>query len=246
VLDIHFWVIPPYTLFSAPFNPEKAPFGAFLLQRFSQFYIVGVVVNTLWRCIMIEKNGIEEKINLLNLRDGLADIFMAIILLAFGIGIRFDMAWLTGIMAAVLYPVWQGAKAQIIAPRVERAGQLQQIEGRNVKISRGVMALLTGSLLLGLVFFALFSFGRPMEGVAAWLRANFELAFGSIIAVFLALFGAILSAWRFIAYAALALILFLAGSFLALPLWITMTACGALILLAGAGVFIQFLRQNPL
>jgi hypothetical protein len=195
---------------------------------------------------MIEKNGIDEKLYLPNRHDGLADIFMAFILLAFGIGMRFEMAWLTAIMAAVLYPVWQSAKAQIIAPRLERAGQLQPVGGQTGKISRGIIALLTGSLILGLVFFALFSFGRPMAGIAAWLRANFELAFGTIIAVFLALFGAILGALRFIAYAALALILFLAGSFLAIPLWITMVACGSLILLAGLGVLIQFLRQNPL
>ncbi len=195
---------------------------------------------------MIEKNGIEQNTYLPDQRDGLSDIFMAFILITFGVGMRFEMAWLTGIMAAVLFPVWQGAKSQIIAPRLERAGSLQQYEGRTGKISRGIMALLTGSLLLGLVFFALFSFGSSMAGIAAWLRANFELAFGTIIAVFLALLGAVLGAWRFIAYAVLALILFLAGSFLAVPLWITMTAIGSLILLAGLSVFAQFLRQNPL
>jgi hypothetical protein len=195
---------------------------------------------------MIENNGIEQNTYLPDRRDGLADIFMAFILITFGVGMRFEMAWLTGIMAAALFPVWQGAKSQIVAPRLGRAGSSQPFGGPAGKISRGIMALLAGSLLLGLVFFALFSFGSSMAGIAAWLRANFELAFGTIIAVFLALLGAILSAWRFIGYAALALILFLAGSFLAIPLWITMTAFGSLVLLAGISVFTQFLRQNPL
>jgi hypothetical protein len=195
---------------------------------------------------MIEKNGIEQNTYLPDRRDGLADIFMAFILITFGLGMRFDMAWLTGIMAAVLFPVWQSAKSQIVAPRLERAGSSRQFERQTGKITRGIMALLAGSLLLGLVFFALFSFGSSMAGIAAWLRANFELAFGAIIAVFLALLGAILCAGRFIGYAALALILFFAGSLLAVPLWITLTAFGSLVLLAGISVFTQFLRQNPL
>jgi hypothetical protein len=195
---------------------------------------------------MIEKNGIEQNTYLPDRRDGLADIFMAFILITFGVGMRFEMAWLTGIVAAVLYPVWQSAKSQIVAPRLERAGSLQQFEGPTGKISRGIMALLTGSILLGLVFFALFSFGSSMTGIAAWLRANFELAFGAIIAVFLALLGVIIRAWRFIIYAVFAMILFLTGSVLSLPLWVTMTVVGSLILLAGLSVFTQFLRQHPL
>lgn len=194
---------------------------------------------------MLEHNRIERRAYLTYHQDGLPDIFLALVLLAFGLGIQADMPWLGGVMAAVLLPNWLNAKRLITAPRLAKTAREGTGAPEADRLARRSTAVFSGMFVIGLLIFALLSFSQLSENAYAWLRANGDLAFGLFLAVFLAEFGIVFSAKRFYAYASLAVALFLAASWLNLALWTTIAVLAGCILLAGLLVMASFLRQNP-
>lgn len=195
---------------------------------------------------MFTENRIGQKITLVDHGDGLADIYMAMILLSFGLGIRLDMGWLSGIVPALMLPLWYSIKSGIVDPRLEGSGQQPESEAHSRMAYKGIVMLVTGALLLGMIFFALPLLGGPTQNLTFWLRQNIDQVLGILLAIFLAGVGLVISARRFYAYAVLCLLIFLAGNTISLPLWVSAVLTGGLILLAGSVIFVRFIRRNPL
>jgi len=194
----------------------------------------------------MQQNNLEFDRSLYEHRDGLADIFLGLIFVMFGLSLQLEMVWLTGGIVAIMVPLWLSAKRQITLPRLERGGGEDSSARRARKSYAGVVLLFVGAFVLGLFVLGMFIFGKPAGGIIAWLRANFDLFFGLFLAVFLILLGAGLGARRFIAYALGTIALFAVAGFLGLPLWLTIVIQASLIVLAGLIVLASFLRQNQL
>lgn len=194
---------------------------------------------------MIVKKEMEHRTYLTDHGDGLADIFIGIFLLAFGLGMLNEMAWLGAITAPLMFTVWLSAKTQIVLPRLEREARIQGME-RGKKAFGKMTVLFAVSLFLGLIFLAIFASGNQDAGILAWLRSNFDIVFGMLLAIFLASFGAILRAARFYGYTLLAAAITLAGGYFSVPLWVTITGIGSFTLLAGLFTLGAFLRRYPM
>ena len=199
---------------------------------------------------MNSTNSIDQKTYLFDSRDGLLDIFTGSVLLVFGIGMLTGITWLAAILPALLYPFWQSAKQRIAAPRLENLPEIgEQLESAQASRNRspvsGVIALLVGSLVMGLLFFALFASGDYAPQVQAWIRSNFPLAFGGFISLLLAALALIFRAARFLLYAAASLTLFVLSQLHFLPLEYAMITTGGLIFIAGWVVFVRFLNTYP-
>lgn len=199
---------------------------------------------------MNSANSIDQKAYLFDSRDGLLDIFTSGVLLAFGIGMLTENVWLAGILPALLYPLWQSAKERITAPRLRNLDEMSGDVGtvgaeRNRSILVGVMALLVGSLLFGIVFFALFSSGDYVPQLQAWFRSNFPLAFGGFISLLFAGIAYVFRTARFLVYAAVALIAFVLSQLLNLPMEYAMLTIAGLIFITGWVVLLRFLSAYP-
>jgi MFS family permease len=194
---------------------------------------------------MQQVNEFEQTVNLVDNQDGVGDIFAGLIILSFGIGVLSEIFWFGAILVPALFPVWQDVRKRLAARRLGH-GETTPAQVNRAKIRLVLMAVLgLGTLLLGLVFLVIFSQGSFLPGLRTWLQEYFGLAMGGVATFLLALVGAINRIGRFYFYAALALAVFIAGYFLNLGLGISMTLSGALIILVGLFVLIQFLREHP-
>jgi hypothetical protein len=195
---------------------------------------------------MNSANSIDQKTYLFDSRDGLVDIFTGSILLAFGIGMLTGMVWLAGILPALLYPLMQSAKERITAPRLEnlpeKGAPVESAQAsRNRSSTGGLIALLVGSLVMGILFFVLFASGDYAPQLQAWMRSNFPLAFGGFIGLLLAALALIFRAARFLLYAAVSLTVFVLSQMNLLPLEYAVISIGGLVFLCGWLVMVRFL-----
>jgi len=199
---------------------------------------------------MNSTNSIDQKAYLFDSRDGLLDIFTSVVLLAFGIGMLTENVWMAGILPALLYPLWQSAKERITTPRLrnldEMSGDFRTVGAARTRSGLiGMMALLVGSLLFGIVFFALFSSGDYVPQLQAWFRSNFPLAFGGFISLLLAGIALVFRTARFLIYAAVALIAFVLSQLLNLPMEYAMLTIAGLIFITGWVILVRLLSTYP-
>ncbi|MEJ2305150.1 MAG: hypothetical protein P8Y14_26815 [Anaerolineales bacterium] len=194
---------------------------------------------------MQKVDELEQSVILLDNQDGVGDIFAGLFILSFGIGMLSEIFWFGAILVPALFPVWQQVRKRLAARRLGHV-ETTSAQVNRAKIRLALMAVVgLGTLLLGLVFFLIFSQESFLHGLRTWLQEYFELAMGGLATLLLVLVGAINRIGRFYFYAALALAVFTAGYILNLGLAITMTLLGALIILAGLFVLIRFLREHP-
>lgn len=182
--------------------------------------------------------------NLYDSQDGLGDISAGAIILGFGIGLLTGMIWLSGVWIPLLVPIWQDAKKRLARRRGISAETPAQIHHAKTKLAM-LFAVGTLTLLLGLVFFMIFSQKSLLPGLRIWLQEYFELALGGLAALLFAIFGAINRTGRFFLYALLAMAIFTAGYLFQISPGISMTMLGGLVFLAGLIVLIRFLREHP-
>jgi hypothetical protein len=193
---------------------------------------------------MEQVSGFGRDANLSDSHDGLADISAGIIILGFGIGLLTGMIWLSGIWIPVLVPVWQEAKKRLARRRGGVAATPAQAARDKTQLAM-LAAIGTLTLLLGLVFFMIFSQESFLPGLRIWLQEYFELALGGLAALLFAIFGAINRAGHFFLYAFWAMAILTAGYLFQISLGISMTLLGGLVFLAGLVVLIRFLQENP-
>jgi len=166
--------------------------------------------------------------------DGLWDLWIGALVLAWGLAIRFEFAGLIGGIGAGVGVVWWLRKG-ITYPRAGYARLLAAGRIRKRLVAAGsVMAA------LGLTAFIL-----ERQQPSPFLHEHFPMLFGVLVAVVLGIIAHWLLVSRFYVYAAL---LFLAGAvhqwggFL---LWRALTIAGVVIILSGVVVLVRFLREHP-
>jgi len=189
----------------------------------------------------INLKEIERKLYTSYHQDGLIDITIALVILAYAILIALDMPWLGGIWAVTAVTLYAGVKKTVTVPRI---GYVKLLQLRAKRINIGLIALGLLSFAMGMVAFV----QTTAEGMPSWLRfliENYMLTIGTIIAALFLLAGYTIRTKRMYTYALLSLVIFVAGNFIYFPLQYYLTALGSLILLIGLTMLIRFVRKYP-
>lgn len=194
---------------------------------------------------MTEKTSLasfEESVFRSRFDDGLLDVLVGLgISLLGGFWLIPDLAGLSGVAPALLIPFWPILRKRITEPRI---GQVEFSPPRRADTKRGLRGILVtgmGAFLLGVVVFAI-----ALRGGMDTLRPIVPMVPGIILAVGLALGGAMVKAPRFFAYSAWMLaVSVLMGALLRFHPGAHMLTGGLLILVSGTVLLTQFLRKNP-
>ena len=177
--------------------------------------------------------------------DGIADIYIGLILILFGVFMFTEMPWLAGALVASFIPAFQSSKKNFTAPRIAKTGfSPRRPEGNQILIISllilGVLALVAGMLAFGLttsgllpdwLWQALFDYGLIMVG-----------SIGTLIWMTAAYFT---EARRYYGYAALSLILAILTFLLGLPFPVYILSMGLMVLLVGSFYLFTFVRRYP-
>jgi hypothetical protein len=186
---------------------------------------------------------IEGKANLYH-GDGLLDIVIGLGILIFAIGMILDQTAFTGAWIVLLLPALRSVKKSITVPRL-RYTDLRPAPNAQWKVKlvivtvAGVVALL---FTLGLV---VFTRNETIPALTAWIREYGLVIVGVLLAGLLSLIAWATGAKRVYAYAALAVIIFASGYWVNLEFPLYLTVLGAIILLSGMVVLVQFMRKYP-
>jgi hypothetical protein len=173
-------------------------------------------------------------------QDGLADLFIGIGALLFGLGIVFDLPWIGAIIAAVLAPIWPSVKRAIAAPRLSDDELPPQHAG-----VRGTILLLTvGLFALGVIVAVLFT-ADTLPSLRDWLHAYFLLVFGAIIVAALGIVAVFNRVQRYYVYAAVTAAVFVGAYLLNVGLPVAIVLTGAGFVAGGTYLLARFVRTHP-
>ena len=182
-------------------------------------------------------------------QDGLLDIFAALYILGFGIGIFMDVLWdfsfgviLPGILVAVVLPLWIAAKRKITMPRIGYVNF-------GTRGANKLTAVFLGLMVAGLGAFFAFTMATSQEGLRQWLDLivqNGMLIVGFGTLAISALFGYSMGLKRLYAYGLLAAIALVTGHFVGIFFAYILMALGATVMVAGFALLINFVRKYPL
>ena len=186
---------------------------------------------------------IERKANLYH-GDGLLDIVIGLGILIFAIAMILDQAAFTGAWIILLLPALRSVKKSLTVPRLRytdfRPAPNAQWKVKLVIVTvAGVVALL---FTLGLV---VFTRNETIPALTAWISEYGLVVVGVLLAGLLSLIAWATGAKRVYAYAALAVITFASGYWFNLNFPLLFTVLGAIIVLSGMGVLVQFMRKYP-
>jgi hypothetical protein len=189
----------------------------------------------------INLKEIERKAYTSYHQDGLIDIFIAFVVLTFGIMMILDMGWMGWIFAVVGVSLYAAAKKTLTVPRI---GFVKFAHYRAKAMQAMAIGVLSFVMLLGVVAFMQTEEG----GTPPWLLfaiENYMLVIGVSVAASFCAAGYTFRINRMYGYALLALAMFVAGHYLYYPLYYCMILLGSLILLYGLAMLIRFVRRNP-
>ena len=175
--------------------------------------------------------------------DGLIDLFVAALLLGFGLALWIDMPWLVGILPAVLVSIWQALKSSITAARVEDVAS--ELPSANSRLPAAHLLLLGLVALLGLMLLPAFGSSPMVRQVIALLGQYPSLLFGLVAAGSFLLVARVLGHARFLAYAVLSLFIFGGGHVLAVGVPLSVILLASIMLLTGSLVLARFLIIHP-
>jgi hypothetical protein len=194
-----------------------------------------------------ELKELEQKVFRSYFKDGLWDIYGALILLGFGLtiftgGIYLMLALTTLAVILLLF------RRRILVPRL---GQVKFSLERQVKTKRSkliAVLILTFTMLIGVVFFVLFSTNNMPVWLDRWLGDYFFIAFGGMLAILIAAAAYVVGVWRYYIYAALTFIAYVIANILRSNDMegVPVIAAGGIILISGLIILTRFLRMYPL
>jgi len=195
-------------------------------------------------------NEVEKKTYMSYHQDGLIDIFVAVYVLLFGLGILLRTVtdfstWfvIPAIFPAVMVPIWMSAKKRITMPRI---GYVKF----GVRGANKLMAVFIGLMVAGLGTFMAFTFASTQWSWASMLRdlliSNGMIIMGIGTAAISGLFAYTMGLKRLYAYGLLALALFLTGHFITFPLEYVLLTIGFVVLINGFVLLARFIRKSPL
>jgi len=174
-------------------------------------------------------------------QDGILDITISIVIIAFGIMIILDLPWLGGTFGIVAMSFYAAAKKVLTVPRI---GYVKLPTQRAQRIN---VALL-GLGVLSLLFAGLAFIQTTGEGTPAWLQLlidNYMITIGLIISWLFVLAGYTFRTKRMYIYALASITLFGVGHFIYFPLQYYLTLLGILVMVIGLAMMIRFVRKYP-
>ena len=176
--------------------------------------------------------------------DGLLDVFVGAAVVAMGVSWVVGLAVWGALLPALLVPVWQVARKQIVEPRsgyVEFGPERKSREKRHL----GVLLLLgVLTLLLGVGVFWMVR-ANP-RGLDSLLPEVIPALPAVLLGLGGALTGLLLGIRRFLVYAGLLLVGGVVGAyFQAEPGWHFLVP-GGVILIVGVGLLVSFLMKYPM
>jgi len=177
--------------------------------------------------------------------DGIADIYIGILIILFGLFMFADMPWLAAAMVASFIPLYQASKRAYTAPRISQLEFSPSRRGGgsvvlSILLLLGVAALVFGVLVFGLnnagdlpawLGTVLFEYGAVTAGAAAALLWVIAAYFGEVN--------------RYYGYAALTLTLAAIGFASSLPFALSATLLGAIVFCVGLTILYQFVHRCP-
>jgi MFS family permease len=190
---------------------------------------------------------LEQKVIRSYFHDGIWDIYGAFILLGFGLTMVIGWDYLMLVFAA-LAVVLLLFRQRIIVPRL---GRVKFSSERQAKTKRSIliaMITLTFTMLLGVVFFVLFSTNSIPRWLDIWMGDYFFATLGGMLALLVVIAAYIVGVWRYYVYAALIFIAYVIAGILrpndieGIPIVIA----GSIILISGVVILTRFLRKYPL
>lgn len=190
---------------------------------------------------------LEKKVFSSYFKDGLWDIYGALILLGFGLSMVTGWDYLIAAFA-VLAVVLLLFRKRIVIPRL---GQVKFSSERQVKTKRSIIiavVTITLTMILGVVFFVLFTTNSIPSWLDIWMDDYFLATFGGILAILVAVAAYVVGVWRYYIYAVLTFIAFILANTLrpndmeGIPI----VAAGGILLISGVTILARFLRNYPL
>jgi len=172
-------------------------------------------------------------------QDGLWDLFVGALLVAWGLTLGTHLTGMGGIWFVILFPALLAAKRRITYSRLGYAQFSRERRDR-----RKMVALLSVTALLGLLVAFLWT-SRSFPGLRDGLHRYIEIFFGGLIAAVLIFKAVISGIRRLYLYAAVVLISFAAAQWYPVRIQYSFIVSGAVILLAGVVVLTRFLRAYP-
>lgn len=187
--------------------------------------------------------ALEKRAYLMYHGDGLVDLALGLVVLLFGLGMRYDQVMLAPIFGAVAYPVWLAAKKGITERRL---GYVEFSDARRAKEKRGLVILfLLGVvfLFLGVMVYLVLTGGVDPGGLAR--RSGF-LLLGVVFAALISSVGLVLGTLRLHLYSLAVVLSVVLAQVLSLPRDIGIIVPGLVIVVSGAWLLGRFLRRYPL
>jgi hypothetical protein len=176
--------------------------------------------------------------------DGLIDIAIGLGILLAGIAAIFDWTAFGGIWVVLLVPALRSARKSITVPRMRYIDFTPNAQWK-VKRTIVIVALsLTVLLTLGLVVFT--KYEALPSWLTAWLRQYAGVPWLALLVGLGWLIVLATGAKRLYAYTVLAVIAFASGYWFNLEFPLYLTVLGAVILLSGIVVLVQFVRKYPI
>ena len=192
----------------------------------------------------------NEKINLKNIarnaytsyhQDGILDVSIAIVILAFGLMMMIDLPWLGGAIGIVAMSFYAGAKKVLTVPRI---GYVKFSQQRAQRVNIALLVLGFLGFALGLIAFTQTGSGETPSWLL-FLIDNYMLTAGTIVAGLFLLGGYTFRAKRMYTYTLLILTVFVVGHFIYYPLEYYLVLLGTIILAIGIGMMIRFVSKYP-
>jgi hypothetical protein len=192
---------------------------------------------------------IERKAYISYHQDGLLDIFAALYVLGFGIGIFMDAVWdfsfgviMPGILIAVVLPLWISAKRKITMPRIGYVNF-------GTRGANKLTAVYVGLLVAGVGAFFAFTFATSQGESRQWLdlivqNGMLVVGFGTLAVC--ALFGYSMGIKRLYAYGLLAAVAFVIGHFAGIFFVYILLTLGTTVMVAGFALLINFVKKYPI
>ncbi|MGB2800480.1 MAG: hypothetical protein WBC55_09855 [Dehalococcoidia bacterium] len=191
----------------------------------------------------VDLKQIERKAWSSYFHDGLTDLYGGFILLGLGLAMLTDQSWWLALMLLSMLALW--ARKRVTYPRMGYVKFAPQREARTKRSRIIASMVLTSTMLLGVIVFALVSTNSLPQWLEAWLADYFLVAFAVMVGAIIAVGAFMVGVARFYAYAVLVLIAFAAGQWLNTSAGLPVTIAAGVILLSGLAVLIRFLRKYP-
>ena len=192
----------------------------------------------------VDLKQIERKAWTSYFHDGLTDLYGGFILLGLGLAMLTDQMWWLALMVIGMAALW--ARKRITYPRMGYVKFSPQREARTKRSRIIASMVLTATMLLGVILFALVWTNGLPQWLDAWLADYFLVAFAVMVGAIIAVGAFMVGVTRFYAYAVLVFAAFAAAQLFDTSAGLPVTIAAGVIVLCGLAVLTRFLRKYPL